>query len=53
MAQQYDKEPDKVIATRTGSLALLIHSIGKDQAYAHQGPELLTWTSKQSPLLRG
>ncbi len=28
MAQQYDKEPDKDLATRTGALALLIHSIG-------------------------
>lgn len=52
MAQQYDKEPDEVLASRTGSLALLIHSIGKDQAHAQQGPEL-TWTSKQLPLLRG
>jgi hypothetical protein len=52
MAQQYDKEPDKALATRTGSLALLIHSIGKCQAHAQQGPEL-TWTPKQSPLLRG
>ena len=34
MAQQYDKEPDKDLATRTGALALLIHSIGKDQAHA-------------------
>jgi hypothetical protein len=40
MAQQYDKEPDKELATRTGALALLIHSIGKDQAHAWQGPEL-------------
>jgi hypothetical protein len=29
MAQQYDKEPDQDLATRTGALALLIHSIGK------------------------
>lgn len=29
MAQQYDKEPDEDLATRTGALALLIHSIGK------------------------
>jgi hypothetical protein len=28
MAQQYDKEPDKDLATRTGALAMLIHSIG-------------------------
>jgi hypothetical protein len=34
MAQQYDKEPDKELATRTGALALLIHSISKDQAHA-------------------
>jgi len=34
MAQQYDKEPDQDLATRTGALALLIHSIGEDQAYA-------------------
>jgi len=27
MAQQYDKEPDKDLATRTGALAMLIHSI--------------------------
>lgn len=27
MAQQYDKEPDNELATRTGALALLIHSI--------------------------
>ena len=52
MAQQYDEEPDKDFATRTGALALLIHSIGMDQAHAQQGLEL-TWTSKQSPLLRG
>ena len=52
MAQQYDKEPDEELATRTGALALLIHSIGNDQPHAYQVPEL-TWTSKQSPLLRG
>jgi hypothetical protein len=28
MAQQYDNEPDKDLATRTGALAMLIHSIG-------------------------
>ena len=33
MAQQYDKEPDENIATRIGALALLIHSIGKDQVH--------------------
>ncbi|KAI9466869.1 MFS general substrate transporter [Lactarius psammicola] len=27
MAQQYDREPDKDLATRTGALAMLIHSI--------------------------
>ncbi|KAI9512205.1 MFS general substrate transporter [Russula earlei] len=27
LAQQYDKEPDKDVATRTGALAMLIHSI--------------------------
>jgi len=28
MAQQYDREPDKDLATRMGALAMLIHSIG-------------------------
>lgn len=27
MAQQYDREPDKDLATRTGALAMLLHSI--------------------------
>ena len=28
MAQQYDREPDRDLATRIGALAMLIHSIG-------------------------
>jgi hypothetical protein len=28
MAQQYDREPDKDLATRIGALAMLLHSIG-------------------------
>lgn len=36
MARQYDKEPDSNLATRIGALALLIHSIGKDQAHASE-----------------
>ena len=51
MAQQYDKEPDEELATRTGALALLIHSIGKD--HMHSKVLELIWTPKQSPLLRG
>jgi solute carrier family 45 protein 1/2/4 len=43
MAQQYDKEPDKDLATRIGALAMLIHSIGTDAAYtARSGANLLT-----------
>jgi hypothetical protein len=44
MALQYDKEPDKDLATRTGALAMLIHSIGRDHAYAQREAEL-TWMS--------
>jgi hypothetical protein len=32
MAQQYDREPDKDMATRTGALAMLVHSIGTTSA---------------------
>lgn len=49
MAQQYDKEPDKNVATRIGALAMLIHSIGKSRANTQQDLGL-TWTSQQLPL---
>jgi hypothetical protein len=32
MAQQYDREPDKDLATRMGALAMLLHSIGTTHA---------------------
>lgn len=32
MAQQYDREPDKDLASRTGALAMLLHSIGMTSA---------------------
>lgn len=33
MAQQYDREPEKDLATRTGALAMLIHSIGTSHSH--------------------
>ena len=43
MAQQYDKEPEKDLAIRTGALAMLLHSIGTYHTHTQQDPEL-TWT---------
>ena len=40
MALQYDKEPDKDLATRTGALAMLIHSLGTDHAHTQLDTEL-------------
>jgi hypothetical protein len=44
MAQQYDKEPEKDAAIRTGALAMLIHSISTYHTHTQQDLEL-TWTS--------
>ena len=44
MALQYDEEPDKDLATRTGALAMLIHSLGTDLAHTQQDSEL-TWAT--------